>query len=102
MVKALAGGGGRGIRHVCDPAVLAEAIEAVARILRQRLEVGSGLAAHLVEDRPEPCRRTEGVQPPDTADDAVLDQVLDQIGAMPGVRASESLIHLSTKIDRAV
>ncbi|TAG30191.1 MAG: Lrp/AsnC family transcriptional regulator [Rhodobacterales bacterium] len=32
----------------------------------------------------------------------VLDQVLDQIGAMTGVRASESLIHLSTKIDRAV
>jgi DNA-binding Lrp family transcriptional regulator len=31
----------------------------------------------------------------------VLDQVLDQIGAMTGVRASESLIHLSTKIDRA-
>ena len=33
---------------------------------------------------------------------AVLDQVLDQIGAMTGVKASESLIHLSTKIDRAV
>lgn len=32
----------------------------------------------------------------------VLDSVLDQIGAMTGVRASESLIHLSTKIDRAV
>ena len=31
----------------------------------------------------------------------VLDQVLDQIGAMTGVHASESLIHLSTKIDRA-
>lgn len=32
----------------------------------------------------------------------VLDQVLDQIGAMAGVKSSESLIHLSTKIDRAV
>jgi DNA-binding Lrp family transcriptional regulator len=32
----------------------------------------------------------------------VLDQVLDQIGAMTGVRASESLIHLSSRIDRAV
>ena len=32
----------------------------------------------------------------------VLDHVLDQIGAMTGVRSSESLIHLSTKIDRAV
>lgn len=32
----------------------------------------------------------------------VLDHVLDQIGAITGVRASESLIHLSTKIDRAV
>ena len=32
----------------------------------------------------------------------VLDQVLDQIGAMTGVKLSESLIHLSTKIDRAV
>ena len=31
----------------------------------------------------------------------VLDQVLDQIGAMTGVHSSESLIHLSTKIDRA-
>jgi DNA-binding Lrp family transcriptional regulator len=31
-----------------------------------------------------------------------LDQVLDQIGAMTGVRSSESLIHLSTRIDRAV
>ena len=32
----------------------------------------------------------------------VLDQVLDQIGALTGVRSSESLIHLSTRIDRAV
>ena len=32
----------------------------------------------------------------------VLDQVLDEIGAMTGVRSVESLIHLSTKIDRAV
>ena len=32
----------------------------------------------------------------------VLDQVLDQIGAMTGVKGSESLIHLSTKIDRPV
>ncbi|WP_127900954.1 Lrp/AsnC family transcriptional regulator [Solirhodobacter olei] len=31
-----------------------------------------------------------------------LDEVLDQIGAIPGVRSSESLIHLSTRIDRAV
>ena len=31
-----------------------------------------------------------------------LDQVLDQIGEMTGVRQSESLIHLSTKLDRAV
>ena len=32
----------------------------------------------------------------------LLDQVLDQIGEMTGVRSSESLIHLSTRIDRAV
>lgn len=32
----------------------------------------------------------------------ILDAVLDQIGAMTGVRSSESLIHLSTRIDRAV
>ncbi|MBC7736416.1 MAG: Lrp/AsnC family transcriptional regulator [Candidatus Saccharibacteria bacterium] len=32
----------------------------------------------------------------------VLDSVLDQIGALTGVRSSESLIHLSTRIDRAV
>lgn len=31
----------------------------------------------------------------------VLDQVLDDIGSMTGVRSSESLIQLSTKIDRA-
>jgi DNA-binding Lrp family transcriptional regulator len=32
----------------------------------------------------------------------VLDQVLDEIGGMTGVKGSESLIHLSTKIDRAI
>ena len=32
----------------------------------------------------------------------VLDQVLDQIGQMTGVNSSESLIHLSTRLDRAV
>jgi DNA-binding Lrp family transcriptional regulator len=32
----------------------------------------------------------------------VLDSVLDQIGALAGVKSSESLIHLSTRIDRAV
>ena len=32
----------------------------------------------------------------------VLDQVLDEIGSMTGVRSSERLSHLSTKIDRAV
>jgi DNA-binding Lrp family transcriptional regulator len=32
----------------------------------------------------------------------VLDEVLDQIGALTGVKSSESLIHLSTRIDRAV
>ncbi|MCB1389813.1 MAG: Lrp/AsnC family transcriptional regulator [Rhodobacteraceae bacterium] len=30
-----------------------------------------------------------------------LDEVLDGIGALPGVRSSESLIHLTTRIDRA-
>lgn len=33
---------------------------------------------------------------------SVLDGVLDQIGAMTGVKSSESLIHLSTRLDRAV
>ncbi|MBL4928613.1 Lrp/AsnC family transcriptional regulator [Fuscibacter oryzae] len=32
----------------------------------------------------------------------VLDSLLDQIGGMTGVKSSESLIHLSTRIDRAV
>ena len=32
----------------------------------------------------------------------VLDSVLDQIGAMTGVTTSQSLIHLSTRPDRAV
>ena len=31
-----------------------------------------------------------------------LDRVLDTIGAVPGVRSTESLIHLSTKFDRAL
>lgn len=31
-----------------------------------------------------------------------LDGVLDQIGNLAGVRSSESLVHLSTKFDRAV
>jgi DNA-binding Lrp family transcriptional regulator len=33
---------------------------------------------------------------------SVLDGVLDQIGGLTGVKSSESLIHLSTRIDRAV
>ena len=32
----------------------------------------------------------------------VLDSVLDQIGGLAGVKSSESLIHLSTRLDRAV
>ncbi|NND19556.1 MAG: Lrp/AsnC family transcriptional regulator [Silicimonas sp.] len=32
---------------------------------------------------------------------AALDAALDAIGAVPGVRSSESLVHLSTRIDRA-
>lgn len=35
-----------------------------------------------------------------TTDD--LDRVLDTVGAVPGVRSTESLIHLATKIDRAL
>lgn len=31
-----------------------------------------------------------------------LDETLDRIGGVEGVRSSESLIHLSTKLDRAV
>lgn len=31
-----------------------------------------------------------------------LDDVLDQIGGLTGVRSSESLVHLSTKLDRAI
>lgn len=33
---------------------------------------------------------------------AALDEVLDRIGLLTGVKSSESLIHLSTRIDRAV
>ncbi len=33
---------------------------------------------------------------------SVLDTILDQIGEITGVKSSESLIHLSTKLDRAV
>nr|WP_280637520.1 MULTISPECIES: Lrp/AsnC family transcriptional regulator [unclassified Paracoccus (in: a-proteobacteria)] len=37
-----------------------------------------------------------------TSSTAELDDLLDRIGALDGVRSSESLIHLSTKLDRAV
>lgn len=33
---------------------------------------------------------------------AELDETLDRIGAIEGVRSSESLIHLATKLDRAI
>ena len=33
---------------------------------------------------------------------ARLDAILDEIGAITGVRGTESLLHLSTRIDRAV
>ena len=33
---------------------------------------------------------------------AELDAVLDRIGALPGVRSSESLVHLSTRFDRSL
>lgn len=35
------------------------------------------------------------------ASPAGLDSVLDAIGAIPGIRSSESLVHLASKIDRA-
>ena len=37
-----------------------------------------------------------------TATTAELDDALDRIGEIEGVRNSESLVHLSTKLDRAV
>lgn len=37
-----------------------------------------------------------------TRNTARLDAVLDEIGKIKGVQSSESLIHLSTKIDRAI
>jgi DNA-binding Lrp family transcriptional regulator len=37
-----------------------------------------------------------------TANTQALDEVLDQIGGLQGVRSSESLVHLSTRVDRAV
>lgn len=36
------------------------------------------------------------------ASTAQIDAVLDQVGDLPGVKSSESLIHLSTKLDRVV
>ncbi len=37
-----------------------------------------------------------------TATTSELDDILDRIGGIEGVRSSESLIHLSTKLDRAL
>ena len=39
------------------------------------------------------------ISAPDTC---VLEDALDKVGALTGVRSSESLIHLSTKLDRAI
>ena len=37
-----------------------------------------------------------------TSSTTELDETLDRIGGIEGVRSSESLIHLATKLDRAV
>lgn len=37
-----------------------------------------------------------------TGSTSELDELLDRIGGLEGVRSSESLIHLSTKLDRAL
>jgi DNA-binding Lrp family transcriptional regulator len=37
-----------------------------------------------------------------TVSTSELDEILDRIGSIDGVRSSESLIHLATKLDRAV
>jgi DNA-binding Lrp family transcriptional regulator len=37
-----------------------------------------------------------------SASTAELDETLDRIGAIDGIRSQESLIHLTTKLDRAV
>lgn len=37
-----------------------------------------------------------------TGSTSELDDLLDRIGALDGVRSSESLIHLSTRLDRAI
>ncbi|MCV2881290.1 Lrp/AsnC family transcriptional regulator [Actibacterium sp. XHP0104] len=37
-----------------------------------------------------------------TDNTAALDAVLDKVGQIPGIKSSESLIHLKTKIDRSV
>lgn len=37
-----------------------------------------------------------------TTSTEALDKTLDKIGEMPGIKATESLIHLSTRIDRAL
>ena len=67
-------------------AVLARRLKAMAPV--ERIHTTSGRVDLLVQ-----------VVSGSTAD---LDEALDRIGAIDGVRSSESLIHLSTKLDRAV
>jgi len=86
------GGAGAMIRASCLLTVEPRAQAAILSRLRalpevERAHTTSGRFDLLVE-----------IAAPGTA---ALDQVLDALGAIPGVRASESLIHLSTRIDRS-
>ena len=71
--------------------VAARTTPAVIAALRAIPEVGT---VHTTSGRFD---LTIGIRAATTND---LDQLLDRIGALEGVRASESLIHLSTRINR--
>ncbi len=67
-----------------------------AGILTRLKSVPEVEVAHTTSGRFDLCLQVAA------ASTATLDEILDRIGQMSGVKSSESLIHLSTRIDRAV
>ena len=69
---------------------------------KQTSIIGRLKANHYVEEAFTASGRFDLVLQIAASTTAELDKVLDQIGALDGVKSSESLIRLTTKIDRAI
>jgi DNA-binding Lrp family transcriptional regulator len=69
---------------------------------KQNSIIGRLKAIHHVEETFTASGRFDLVLQIAAGTTAELDKMLDQIGALDGVKSSESLIRLTTKIDRAI